>query len=181
MPPPTDPAALMHALGATFRAMVTGLRQTLIARATIKGEFRIEQTMIRAKGNNPLKFSAHDDDALCALLGLGRRVDMQPDAAVRDTLRDIRLHELATMAAMQNAVNTLIARLDPTRLKAEAESAGALALLPAQKKARAFESFEKEYKTITAGLNDNFDAVFGHAFASAYEAALHDIKDRDTV
>jgi len=42
-------------------------RPSLIARATTKGEFRIEQTIIRAEGNNPLKFSANDDDALAVL------------------------------------------------------------------------------------------------------------------
>ena len=51
-----DPAAAMHALGAAFRALVAGLRTVLIARSALKGEFRIEQTMIRARGNNPLKF-----------------------------------------------------------------------------------------------------------------------------
>lgn len=180
MPPPTDPQALMGEIGATFRAMVSGLRQALIARATIKGEFRIEQTIIRARGNNPLKFSAHDEDALCALLGLGRRVDMRPDVAVGETLRDMRLHELATMAAMQDAVRAVMARLDPARLRASADEAGGMALLPAQKKARAFDSFEKEYKAVTNGLADNFDAVFGQAFARAYETALQDIQDRGT-
>ncbi|MFT9014478.1 MAG: type VI secretion system-associated FHA domain protein TagH [Acetobacter sp.] len=180
MPAPADQQALMNAVGATFRAMVAGLRQALIARATIKGEFRIEQTMIRARGNNPLKFSAHDDDALCALLGLGRRVDMRPDTAVSETLRDMRLHELATMAAMQDAVRALMTSLDPARLRANADEAGGMALLPAQKKARAFDIFEKEYKTVTNGLADNFDAVFGQAFARAYETALHDIQERGT-
>lgn len=180
MPPPDNPRALMEALGATFRAMVSGMRQVLIARATIKGEFRIEQTMIRAQGNNPLKFSAHDEDALCALLGLGRRVDMRPDVAVADTLRDMRLHELATMAAMQEAVRAVVARLEPARIRAQAEENGGMALLPAQKKARAFDSFEKEYKTVAGGLTDSFDAVFGQVFARAYETALHDINQRGT-
>ena len=44
----------------------------------IKDEFRIEQTMIRASGNNPLKFSLDDDDAMNTLLGLGRRGSMAP-------------------------------------------------------------------------------------------------------
>ena len=73
---PKDPPATMLALGKAFRNLVAGLRAVLIARAQIKSEFRIEQTMIQAHGNNPLKFSAGDDDALAALLGTGRRTDM---------------------------------------------------------------------------------------------------------
>jgi len=174
---PADPEAAMEHLGAAFRALVSGLRQTLIARAAIKGEFRIEQTMIRARGNNPLKFSAGDDDAMAALLGAGRRTDKAPAAAVGEALRDIRLHELATMAAMQSAVRALVERFDPAPLRAEGEKSGGL--LGAQRRARAFELFEKLHGEISAALADDFDSVFGKAFARAYERALHEVSDRD--
>src|SRR5204862_2388879 len=69
--PGGDPAAAMEALGAAFRALVSGLRRALMARASVKREFRLEQTMLRSQGNNPLKFSADNEDALRALLGAG--------------------------------------------------------------------------------------------------------------
>jgi type VI secretion system protein ImpI/type VI secretion system protein len=176
---PDDAEATMRALGAAFRATVSGIRQALIARASIKGEFRIEQTMIRARGNNPLKFSADDDDALRAMLGIGRRTEIGPDAAIADALRDMRLHELATMAAMQDAIRAMLAQMDPVKLRAEAEQGGGMTLLPAQKKARAFEGFEKLHDRITRALTDDFDSVFGKAFARAYETALRDISARE--
>jgi type VI secretion system protein ImpI/type VI secretion system protein len=125
-----------------------------------------------------LKFSADDDDALSALIGVGRRTDVKPEAAIADALRDMRLHELATMAAMQDAVRAMLARLDPARLRAEAESGG-MTVLPAQKKARAFEAFEKLHEQVTRALADDFDSVFGKAFARAYETALRDISARE--
>lgn len=174
---PADPVAAMTALGAAFRAMVGGLRQALIARATVKGEFRIEQTMIRARGNNPLKFSADDDDALSALIGGGRRSGMSSADAVAEVLRDMRLHELATMAAMQAAVRALLERFDPAPLRAEGDKSGGM--LGAQKRARAFEAFEKLHAEISHALADDFDSVFGKAFARAYERALHEIADKE--
>jgi type VI secretion system FHA domain protein len=176
---PESPDAMMYSVGAAFRAMVAGIRQALIARSSIKGEFRIEQTMIRARGNNPLKFSADDDDALSALLGVGRRTDVKAEAAVADALRDMRLHELATVAAMQGAVRAMLAQLDPARLRAEAENAGGMNLIPAQKKARAFEAYEKLHDNVTRALADDFDSVFGKSFARAYETALRDISAKD--
>jgi type VI secretion system FHA domain protein len=173
---PENPAATMNALGAAFRAVVSGIRQALIARSSIKGEFRIEQTMIRARGNNPLKFSADDEDALSALLGVGRRIDVTPEAAIADALRDMRLHELATVAAMQGAVRTLLAGLDPAKLLAEAAGG----MLPAQKRAKAFDAYEKLHETVTRALADDFDSVFGKAFARAYETALRDISAKDS-
>ena len=175
---PSDPVAAMEQLGRAFRALVTGLRQALIARAAIKGEFRIEQTMIRARGNNPLKFSAGDDDALAALLGVGRRTDMAPADAIAEALGDMRLHELASMAAMQTAVRALVQRFDPAPLRAEGERAGGL--LGAQKRARAFELFEKLHGDTARALADDFDSVFGKAFARAYEQALREVADKET-
>ena len=176
---PADPEATMRALGAAFRTMVSGLRGVLIARASIKSEFRIEQTMIRARGNNPLKFSAGDDDALSALLGTGRRVDMAPAAAVADALSDIRLHELASMAAMQSAVRALMEGLDPAKLRAAADQAGGMTVLPAQRKARAWDAFEALHTKTTQALSDDFDSVFGKAFARAYERAMDDISAKE--
>jgi len=175
---PRDPPATMLALGKAFRNLVAGLRAVLIARAAIKSEFRIEQTMIQARGNNPLKFSAGDDDALVALLSAGRRVDMTPDEAVADALRDIRLHELASIAAMQAAVRTLLEGLNPAKLRAQAEHGG-VTLLPAQKKARAWDMYETLYGKTVQALADDFDSVFGKAFARAYERALDDIAAKD--
>jgi type VI secretion system FHA domain protein len=176
---PKDPGGTMRALGAAFRAMVTGVRSILIARASIKSEFRIEQTMIRASGNNPLKFSADDDDALSALLGVGRRMDITPGAAVADALRDIRLHELASMAAMQSAARAMLNGFDPAGIRAVADQGGGMSVLPAQKKARAWDAFEALHRKTLQALNDDFDSVFGKAFARAYEEAMHEISMRD--
>ena len=175
---PADPAATMAALGAAFRELVSGLRRALIARAAVKGEFRIEQTIISARGNNPLKFSADDDDALAALLGAGRRTEMPAPAAIADALRDIRLHELASVAAMQAAVRALVARLDPAALRAAAEQGGIA--LPGARKARAWDAYEALHTTVSQSLSDDFDSVFGKSFARAYETALAEIAGKET-
>jgi type VI secretion system FHA domain protein len=175
---PADPQAMMTGLGQAFRALVAGLRAVLIARATIKSEFRIEQTMIRARGNNPLKFSANDDDALTALLGVGRRTDMTPAAAIEDSLRDLRLHELASMAAMQVAVRALLEELSPEKIRAGTDQGG-LAVLPAQRKARAWDAFEARHASVVQALVDDFDSIFGKSFARAYERALDEISSRE--
>jgi type VI secretion system protein ImpI/type VI secretion system protein len=174
-----DSTAMMEALGAAFRAFVSGLREAMIARAAIKGELRIEATQIKSSGNNPLKFSADDDDALAALLGAGRRTEMSPAAAVSEALRDLRFHELATVAAMQSAVRSLLAEFDPQRLRVAAERGG-LGLVPLQRKAHAWDRFEASYAQITEALSDNFDSVFGKAFARAYERALSEASVKDS-
>ena len=170
---PPDPVRTMEQLGAAFRAVVSGIRRALIARAGVKREFRIEATEIRTHGNNLLKFSANDDDALAGLLGVGRRSDMTPEAAVADALTDMRLHELANMTAMQHAVRALVVRLGPERFR-ESESGGGL-LRMGNRKARSWDAYETAHAEILHGLADDFDSVFGKQFARAYEQAIQEL------
>lgn len=172
-----DPDAALRALGAAFRAMVTGLRQTLMARATVKGEFRIEQTMLRARGNNPLKFSADDDDALLALLGSGRRTGMEPRQAVAEALHGMRLHELAVASAMQRATRDLLRELDPASALERAGSG--LLGLPGARKRRAWNDHCQRYARLAGALSDEFDSVFGRSFARAYEASLAEVATQE--
>ena len=168
---PRDPEQAMRALGAAFRAMVGGLRDVQRARRTVRGGFRIAQT---SWTENPLKVAVSDDDALEALLGAGRRSSMPPARAVEEVLKEIVMHEVATVAAMQEAVRTLLESLAPAKLRETAEQGGGLALLPAQRKARAWETYEATHARVTAALQDDFDSVFGRAFARAYERVVGD-------
>jgi type VI secretion system protein ImpI/type VI secretion system protein len=170
---PPDPAATMEAVGAALRAAVSGVRQTLIARASIKGEFRIDQTLLRASGNNPIKFSPDDDDAMAALLGIGRRKAMSAERAMTEALRDVRLHELATIAAMQAAMRALLAHFAPPAVERGLEPSP-LDRVPGQRKARAWDAFIAMHAKTSQALSDDFDSVFGKAFARAYEQAMED-------
>jgi len=174
-----DPEKTLERIGAAMRATVNGLRQTLMARASIKDEFRIEQTMIRASGNNPLKFSLDDDDALATLLGTGRRSGMSPEEAIAEAFNDLRLHELATVSAMQAAVRVLLAQFEPDSVERKVASS-ALQIHPAQKKAKAWEAFVQIHSNVTQALSDDFDSVFGKAFARAYEQAIDKLSSDGT-
>ena len=166
---PRDPEQAMRALGQAFRAMVKGVRDAQRTRRTVRGEFRIAQTSFT---QNPLKVAISDDDALEALLGAGRRGGMSPPDAVEEILLEIVQHEMATFAAMQDAVRVLVDSLAPEHLRARAEQAGGLAVLPAQRKARAWDLFEAEHARVAEALRDDFDSVFGKAFARAYERVM---------
>jgi predicted component of type VI protein secretion system len=93
-------------------------------------------------------------------------------------LRDLRLHELASMAAMQTAVRALLDKLGPAPLRAAAERNGRT-LLPAQAKARAWDAYEALHAETARALADDFDSVFGKAFARAYERAIAEIAAKD--
>ena len=66
-----DPEAYLRAAGTLFATMVESLRDVLMSRAVVKGEFGVEQTMLRSRDNNALKFSVTPADAVAALLQPG--------------------------------------------------------------------------------------------------------------
>jgi len=165
-----NPEWTLERIGAAARATVSGLRQILIARARIKDEFRINRTVIVPAGNNPLKFSLDDDDALRMLLGIDHRGSMKPDAAIAEAFSDLRLHELATISAMQKAVRKLLEQFAPEDF--ERQTPNGTLQLGAQRKAKAWDLFVQRHRSVSKALEDDFDSVFGKEFARAYEAVV---------
>jgi type VI secretion system FHA domain protein len=167
-----DPVASMEAAGAVFRAMVEGLREVLMSRAAIKGELRVEQTMLRARDNNALKFSVTVEEAVAALLLPPRTGYKAPIAAVQEAARDIQSHEMAVMAGVQTALIGLLKRFDPAALEARLSPGRLDSFLPGARKARIWELFCDTYKDIAREAEDDFQSVFGREFARAYDAQM---------
>ncbi len=165
-----DPETTLRAVGQVFRAMTEGLREVLMSRAAIKGDMRVEQTMIQARNNNALKFSVTVDDAVAALLSTNRPGYMPPLAATKEAFHDLKQHELAVMAGVQTALMGLLHRFDPATLETRLAQGLLGAVLPAARKARYWDSFRQVHGDIAREAENDFQSVFGRAFARAYTA-----------
>jgi type VI secretion system FHA domain protein len=170
--PRQDPQATMQAAGEVFRALVEGLREVLMSRAAIKNELRVEQTMLRSRDNNALKFSVTPEEAVAALLIPDRAGYKPPLDATREAFRDIQSHEMAVMAGVQTALVGLLKRFDPASLEARLQPGRLDSILPAARRARIWELFCATYKDIALEAEDDFQSVFGREFAKAYEAQM---------
>jgi type VI secretion system FHA domain protein len=170
--PPEEQQEAMRAIGALFRAFVSGTRDVLMSRAEIKSEMRVEQTMIRSRDNNALKFSITPEEALQALLRPNRPGYKAPLASVEEAFDDIRSHELAVMAGMQTGLLALLKRFDPATLEKRLQK-NVLDILPSSRKARFWEMFCATYKDIAREAEDDFQALFGREFARAYTAQIN--------
>ncbi len=161
--------ATMQLVGRLFREIVGGLRELLMTRAEIKSEMRVPQTQIRPKGNNPLKFSASVEEAMTALLRPTGSGYLAPDKAIEEAVKDLRAHELAVMAGVQEVLATLLKRFDPKQLEERLKEASSLAsVLPGARKARYWEVYTELYREIAREAEDDFSGFFGREFARAY-------------
>jgi len=169
----TDLIAAMERTGAAYRIMVEGLRDVLMTRASIKSEFRLGQTMISPDGNNPIKFSVNSDQAVEAMIKPNMPGYLAADKAAKEAVNDIKAHEVAMMTGMQAAIKTLLERFDPAKLSAKIEAKKGLF---GGGKGKRWDIFEKMYGEIAAEAEDDFQALFGKAFAKAYEEQLRKLR-----
>ncbi len=165
-----DPDAALRAAGGLLRLAVAGIRALLIARNEVKREFRIEQTMLRARNNNPLKFAATDEQALASLL------DPRTPAlrALQDSIDDLTTHQIATLAATQAAARALLDRLSPAEFEAEDKEGG---FIPGTREKRLWETYKRRHAKLVEQFEDDFESAFGKAFALAYEQSAVRAKD----
>jgi type VI secretion system protein len=143
----------------------------LIARAAIKNEFRLNQTVISVDGNNPMKFSVSPDHAVETMVRPTTPGYQPAPAAAQEAVEDVKAHEVAMMTGMQAAIDGLLKRFDPERLQGRIESGGVASLLT-NRKARLWDQFETLYADIAREAEDDFQTLFGKEFAKAYQAQL---------
>jgi predicted component of type VI protein secretion system len=160
-------------IGALLRAMTAGTLELLTARMVAKRELGAAATQVRTRENNPLKFSPDVDAALAHLLGPAERGFLDPEVAVEEAFDDLRAHQVALLAGMRAALDSVMSRFDPVALEKRLAPGGALEnLIPANRRARLWSNYSGEYARIVAEIEDDFDALLGRAFLKAYQAQL---------
>lgn len=171
-----DLTPTMSRLGHVLRIMIHGMREILMTRTSIKSEFRIEQTMISAGGNNPLKFSISPEQAVEAMVKPSSKGYLDATDAAEQALKDIKAHEIAMVTGMEAALKGVLKRLDPAALEEKIETGGGLGNILKGKKARYWEVYEKMYAEISDQAENDFQELFSREFARAYKEQLERLK-----
>ena len=160
-------------VGELFGMMVESVRDVLMSRAAIKGEFGVERTMLRSRDNNALKFSVTPADAVAALLQPGRPGYMTPARATKEAFDDIRSHQIAVMAGVQAALFQLLKTFDPALLETRLQKGSKLqSLIPGARQGKLWDAFCATYKEIARDADSDFQEVFGREFAKAYNEQI---------
>ena len=166
----------MTRLGGVLKTMIEGLREVLMTRTSIKSEFRMNQTVIGAGRNNPLKFSISPEQAVEAMVKPVARGYLDAQAATDEALRDIKAHEVAMLSGMEAALKGVLKRLDPKVLESKIDAGGGISGLLKGKKARYWEVYEQLYSEISDQAENDFHDLFAREFTKAYEAQLERLK-----
>jgi len=174
--PAEDLPEIMERLGNVMRIMIEGMREILMTRTSIKSEFRIEQTMISAGGNNPLKFSISPEQAVEAMVRPSVRGYLDAPDAAAQALNDIKAHEVAMITGMEAALRGILKRLDPKVLEEKIATGGGFSSVLKSRKARYWEIYESMYAEISDQAENDFHELFAREFARAYTEQLDKLK-----
>jgi len=184
-PPPAAPAPA-PAMAAPSGAMplppdvqqmlgivVDGVMDVLRARAEIKNTFRLPVTIIQRSENNPLKFAPNADEALQKILSPPNAAFLSGPAAFDDAFDDIRCHQMAMLAGVRAAFESLLAHFGPDRLEQEVDGGKRSAF---GGKAKYWEKYRENFEGLIKNPDDCFRRLFGDEFARAYEEQLARLK-----
>lgn len=163
-----DPERMLRETGFILRTVVEGLIAVLETRRALKREMGAAATEFRSAENNPLKFTLGVDDTVKMLLTGSARGYLPAATAIEEAFTDIKRHQLAVLAAMQETWLDLLRRLDPKAIEQRLGDDAGLGALLSSKKARCWDAYQQLYDTIAqdaeTGYNSLFSRVFGHAY-----------------
>jgi type VI secretion system FHA domain protein len=168
---------LARDFGRIFRVVVEGVMDVLRSRQQIKDEFRMRLTQFRPADNNPLKFSANIDDALHNLLVKRNAAYLTPVEAFEDAFDDLRHHQIAMLAGMRVAFESMLAAFEPDHLQQDFDrqlKRGSLLGMTA--KLRYWDLYCDQVRAMAKDSETSFRKLFGEAFARAYEEQLTRLK-----
>ncbi|MFI4886645.1 MAG: type VI secretion system-associated FHA domain protein TagH, partial [Steroidobacterales bacterium] len=160
-------------LGAIVRVVVQGMIEVLRARAEVKSNFRMPLTSVRIVENNPLKFSLDAADALHNLFIKRNPGYLGPLEAFREGFEDIAFHELAMLAGIRAAYQSMVAKFSPAQL--EETYAGNLrrtSVLPIGGRTKLWDMYCAQFGNIEKDSEASFQLLFGEEFAKAYHRQL---------
>ena len=167
---PDDALVFMRLFGGLYREIVQGLMEVLMARSSLKNEFRMRHTQISSRENNPLKFSGRVEDALEHLVPSRSSGFLDPEAAFKEAFQDIKDHQIAMVVGMRAAFESLLRRFDPDQVERRVIKGRKVGnLLPVNRKARCWECYEEWFAEISVAAEDDFQRLFGDEFTRAYE------------
>lgn len=168
-PPGLAAEAGMEELGRATRLLARSLMRLLAARRAVKSEFRISQTVVGARENNPLKFSADEAEMVAILLGASRPGFQAGAAAVADATRDLEAHQLALLAAFRAVIGQVLARLDPQAISGGEEDSGFLGRLTGSGKSAAWDKYVQAHADLKQDFSESLRGRLAQIFAEAYE------------
>jgi type VI secretion system FHA domain protein len=175
--PSVDLGEIMQNAGEVLREFVQGTADLLTSRANLKNAFRLDQTTVLPRHNNPIKLSANTKDSIKQLL-VGKEGEyLGPRDAVREVCRDLLFHQEAFLDAMNHSFVDFAERLDPDELQQGFDRAlDSNFFSKFRNKSKYWDLYGDLYPALTEKGGGRFPQMFSEDFVRAYERQIAEYK-----
>ena len=174
-----EASAMLLQLGQLMRELVIGLTDSLHFRAEQKNILRIPGTIIQAKSNNPLKFSAGVDEALNALISEPSAEYQNAIDSTREAFQDVKIHQQAMLDAVRAALSDFAERLDPDELEQSFDHGMKRnTFIGAANKLRYWSLYREIFQALSQHAPGQFPQTFSEELSRAYEEEVVRLKGK---
>jgi predicted component of type VI protein secretion system len=177
--PSVNRPEMMLTAGMVLREFVEGTIKLLSSRANLKNAFRLDQTTVLPRHNNPMKFSDNSNDLIKQLLIGGEGEYLGARDAVREANRDLLNHQSAFLDAMNSAFVEFADRFDPDELQEGFDRTINSKLFKFRNKSKYWGLYCDLYPIMTEKGGGRFPQMFGEEFVKAYERGVAEYQRHD--
>jgi type VI secretion system FHA domain protein len=180
--PATDSVEIMHNAGKVLQEFVNGITDLLASRSSMKSMFRLDQTTVLPRHNNPLKLSANKKDSIKQML-VGREGEyLGPLDSVKEVCRDLKFHQDAMLEGMTEAFLEFSDRFDPDELQQNFDrTLSRKPLFHFLNQIKYWTLYCDLYPIMTQPGSGKFPQHFGEDFVRAYEKHIAEYKRLDRI
>ena len=178
--PSTDPLEVMENAGRVLKEFVDGTSELLASRTALKSMFRLDQTTVLPRHNNPLKLAENSRDSMMQLL-VGKEGEyLGPVDAVREVCRDLKFHQDAVLEAMIGAYQEFSDRFDPDELQQSFDKTlDGKPIFKKMNQLKYWQLYCDLYPIMTQPGSGRFPHQFSEEFVRCYEKQLAEYKRLD--
>jgi len=178
--PSVNRPELMLTAGLVLREFVEGAVTLLASRGNLKNAFRLDQTTLLPRRNNPLKFSENTGDLIKQLLVGDEGEYLGARDAVREVCKDLVNHQNAFLDAMNSAFVEFADRFDPDELQENFDrTLGGSKLFSFRHKSKYWDLYRDLYPIMTEKGGGRFPQMFAEEFVKAYERQVAEYRRHD--
>lgn len=172
-----DPLQVMENAGRVLKEFVEGTSELLANRSALKAMFRLDQTTVLPKDNNPLKVAENSRASMMQLLTGKEENFLGPADAVREVCDDLKFHHDAVLEAVMSAFSEFVARFDPDVLQSNFDrTLDKKPMFRAMNQLKYWQLYCDLYPIMTERSIGSLPQQFGEDFVRAYEKHFAKLK-----
>ena len=152
------------------------LMAALASRSQFKDHLRLDQTMVRARDNNPLKFCSTTAEALEHMLLNDHPGLLHGRLALEQAFRELAAHQTSLVAALQPSLRETMEQLSPGSVEKVAGSESSTTFALPKGKGKLWDTYLELYNKLAEPERGMLEAKFMRSLGKYYERSLNALK-----